>query len=117
MTPTGVLPAAPPVPYLGGFKAKPAKLPAGKRRNVTVKVTLKGEQDKVRFELQRRKGGQCYRTKRLGSRKLKPGKPSVKLTIPAQRPGVVRIVAIGDASSANRVSESALGRRPPDREV
>lgn len=97
---TGVLPPAAPVPYLASLEAKPAKLPAGKRRIVTAKVKLKAARDKVRFELQRRQGGEWRRLQRLGSRKLKPGNPSVKLTIPAQRPGALRLVAIGGASSA-----------------
>jgi hypothetical protein len=97
---TGVLPRAAPVPYLDSLKAKPAKLPAGKSRAITVTVQLKGARDKVRFELQRRKGGEWRPVKRLGNKNLKPGKASVKLTIPAQRPGALRLVAIGDASSA-----------------
>lgn len=97
---TGVLPPSPPVPYLAALKAKPAKLPAGKPRTVAVTVTVKSARDKVRFELQRRKGAEWLRTKRLGSKRLNPGKATVKLTIPAQRTGALRLVAIGDASSA-----------------
>lgn len=100
VTPTGVLPPPPPVPYLSGLKAKPSKLPAGKRQVVTVTVGIRAARDKVAFELQRRQGREWRRVKKLGSEKLKPGNGKVKLTIPAQRPGAVRIVAIGDASSA-----------------
>ncbi|HEU5062439.1 MAG TPA: thioester domain-containing protein [Solirubrobacterales bacterium] len=100
VSPTGILPDPPPVPYLSAIRAKPAKLPAGKARVVTLTVKLKGARDKVRFELQRRKGGEWRRLKRLGSKQLKLGKATVKLTIPAQRPGAIRLVAIGDASSA-----------------
>ncbi len=100
VTPTGVLPPAPPVPYLSGLKARPSTLPAGKRRVVIVTVKLQAARDKVAFELQRRQGREWRRVKKLGSTKLKPGKDKVRLTIPPQRPGAVRIVAIGDASSA-----------------
>jgi hypothetical protein len=100
VSPTGVLPPAAPVPYLSALRTKPAKLPAGKRGTVTAIVKLKGAGDEVRFELQRRKGGEWRRVKRLGSKKLRAGNATVKLTIPAQRPGAVRLMAIGDASSA-----------------
>jgi hypothetical protein len=100
VSPTSILPDPAPVPYLSALRAKPAKLPAGKARSITVTVALKGAKDKVRFELQRRQGGEWRRLKRLGSKTLKPGKPSVKLTIPAQRPGALRLMAIGEASSA-----------------
>jgi hypothetical protein len=99
VSPTGVLPPAAPVPYLSSLRVKPAKLPAGERRALTVTVRLKGARDEVRFELQRRKGGEWRRLKRLGSKKLKPGKSAVKLTLPAQRRGALRLVAIGGASS------------------
>ena len=100
VSPTGILPDPPPVPYLSSLKAKPAKLAAGKPGTVTAVVKLKAARDQVRFELQRRKGGEWHRLKRLGSKKLKPGKASLKLTIPAQRRGALRLVAIGDANSA-----------------
>ena len=100
VTPTGVLPKAPPVPYLTALKAKPSKLRAGKRGKVTVTIALKGAKDKVRFELQRRQGREWLRVEKLGSRKLKPGKATVTLATPAQRRGTLRLVAIGDASSA-----------------
>jgi len=104
VTPAGVLPPASPVPYLSGLKAKPSKLPAGKRRVVTVTIRLQAARGEIAFELQRRQGREWRRVKKLGSEKLKPGKGKVKvkLVIPAQRPGSVRIVAIGDASSAIR---------------
>ncbi|HYH52516.1 MAG TPA: thioester domain-containing protein [Solirubrobacterales bacterium] len=97
---TGVLPKAPPVPYLASLKAKPAKLAAGKARTVTAVVRVQSARDKVGFELQRRQGSEWRRLKRLGSEQLKPGKGTVELTIPAQRPGALRLVAIGQASSA-----------------
>lgn len=100
VSPAGILPDPAPVPYLSAMRAKPAKVPAGKASTVTVTVKLKAARDKVRFELQRRQGGEWRRLKRLGSKNLKPGKAAVKLTIPAQRPGALRLVAIGDASSA-----------------
>jgi hypothetical protein len=100
VSPTGILPDPPPVPYLSSLKAKPSKLAAGKRGAVTVTVKLKGARDKVRFELQRRKGGEWRRLTKLGSKTLRPGKAAVKLTIPAQRRGSLRLVAIGDANSA-----------------
>lgn len=97
---TGVLPQSAPVPYLASLKAKPAKLPKGEQRTITVTVAVKSARDRVRFELQRRKGSEWRRVEKLGGRNLKPGKPAVKLTILAQRPGALRLVAIGDASSA-----------------
>jgi hypothetical protein len=100
VSPTGVLPPAAPVPYLGAIKAQPAKLPAGKRQLINVTVTMKGAKDKVRFELQRRKGAEWKRVKRLGSQKLKPRKNTLRLAIPPQRRGALRLVAIGAASSA-----------------
>jgi hypothetical protein len=100
VSPTGVLPRPAPVPYLGRLRAKPAQLRAGRRAKVTLTITLKGARDKVSFELQRRGGSEWRRVKKLGTRKVKPGKATVKLTLPAQRPGLVRVVAIGDASSA-----------------
>lgn len=100
VSPTGVLPKAAPVPYLSALEAKPSKLARGKRGKVTLALTLEGAKDEVRFELQRRKGREWVRIKKLGSLKAKPGKRTVKLTIPAQRPGALRIVAIGEASSA-----------------
>ncbi|HWO47824.1 MAG TPA: hypothetical protein VNM41_07145, partial [Solirubrobacterales bacterium] len=56
--------------------------------------------DEVRFELQRRSRGDWRRVEKLGTKNLKPGKANLKLAIPAQRPGAVRVVAIGEASSA-----------------
>jgi len=100
VSPTGVLPPAAPVPYLSAFKAQPAKLPAGKRQAIKVTATMKGAKDKVHFELQRRKGAEWKRVKRLGSENLKPRKNTFQLTIPPQRRGTLRLVAIGKASSA-----------------
>jgi hypothetical protein len=70
------------------------------RAKVALTITLQGARDKVSFELQRRGGSEWRRVKKLGTRKVKPGKATVKLTLPAQHPGLVRLVAIGDASSA-----------------
>jgi hypothetical protein len=100
VSPTGVLPEAPPVSYISELRAKPAKLRAGKRSKVRVTIKLQAAGDKVRFELQRRSGSEWRRVKKLGTEKAKPGKTTLKLTLPAQRPGLVRLVAIGDASSA-----------------
>jgi hypothetical protein len=100
VTPTGVLPDSKPVPYLKALHVSPGKLTAGERRTVKVKVILTGARDKVSFELQRRKGGQWHPTTRFPARKLRPGSPTVRLQLPAQQRGSVRIVAIGDASSA-----------------
>jgi len=100
VTPTGTLPRAAPVPYLGEIRARPSKLAAGRRAQVKLSITLKGAGDKVRFELQRRSRGEWRRLKKLGTQNLKPGERTVMLTIPAQRPGAVRVVAIGEASSA-----------------
>ena len=100
VSPTGVLPASKPAPYLKQLRVSPGKLPAGERRVVKVKVTLSGARDKVRFELQRRQGGQWAPTARFPARKLRPGTPTVRLQLPAQRRGAVRIVAIGAAGSA-----------------
>ena len=100
VSPTGVLPPAPPVPYISELSAKPTKLRAGKRAKVTLTIKLQAARDKVSFELQRRSGSSWRRVKNLGTRKVKPGKTTLKLTLPAQRPGLLRLVAIGDASSA-----------------
>jgi hypothetical protein len=101
VSPTGVLPAAAPVPYLSAIKAQPAKLPAGKGRLVKVVVNLTGTAEKIRFELQRRlKSGEWRRVKRLGSKRLKARKNTLELAIPPQRRGSLRLVAIGEASSA-----------------
>jgi hypothetical protein len=98
---TGVLPPASPVPYLSAIKVRPGKLPAGVRGLVKVVLTLEGAGDKVRFELQRRlKSGEWQRVKRLGSKRLKPRKNTFELAIPPQRPGSLRLVAIGPANSA-----------------
>jgi hypothetical protein len=68
---------------------------------VKVVLTLEGAGDKVRFELQRRlKSGEWQRVKRLGSKRLKPRKNTFELAIPPQRPGSLRLVAIGPANSA-----------------
>lgn len=101
VSPTGILPDPAPVPHLSALRARPSKLPAGKPRTVTATVTVKGARDEVRFELQRRGGGEWRRLKRLGSKRLRIGKATVKLTIPAQRPGALRLMAIGDSSSAS----------------
>jgi hypothetical protein len=100
VTPAGVLPPLPAIPYLSRLQAKPSKLAAGRRRIVTVKIALKAAKDRVRFELQRRKGREWQRLRKLGAKRLKPGKTSLKFAIPPQRAGALRIVAIGDASSA-----------------
>jgi hypothetical protein len=100
VSPTGVLPQAAPVSYISRLRAKPAKLRAGKRAKVTLTIKLQAAGDKVSFELQRRLGNEWRRVKKLGVQKVKPGKTKLKLTLPAQRPGLVRVVAIGDASSA-----------------
>ncbi|HKH65491.1 MAG TPA: thioester domain-containing protein [Solirubrobacterales bacterium] len=100
VSPIGVLPQATPVPYLSQLRANPAKLRAGKRAKVTLTITLQATRDEVSFELQRRSGSEWRRVKKLGTKKVKPGKTNLKLTLPAQRPGLLRLVAIGDASSA-----------------
>lgn len=100
VTPAGVLPPAPPVPYLSRLKAKPSKLPAGERAKVKVTIAVKAAKDRVRFELQRRKGREWLRLAKLGTKRAKLGKTSLRLSIPPQRRGSLRIVAIGEASSA-----------------
>lgn len=100
VSPTGVLPQAPPVPFLKQLRAKPAKLPAGKRAKVTLTLQVQAAGDKVSFELQRRSGREWRRVKKLGAKKVKAGKTTLKLTLPAQWPGLIRLVAVGDASSA-----------------
>jgi hypothetical protein len=100
VTPTGVLPDAKPIPYLKTLRVSPSKLPAAQRRTVKVKVLLTGARDEVRFELQRRKGGQWRSTVRFPARKLRPGSASIRLRLPVLQRGTFRIVAIGAASSA-----------------
>ncbi len=97
---TGVLPPPAPLPYLSALKVEPATLRAGRRQTLRAKVTLSGAGDKVRIELQRRKRGQWRRALRFPARKLRPGSSTVRLQLPPQRPGTVRLVAIGGASSA-----------------
>jgi hypothetical protein len=96
---TGVLPRAKPVPYLSRLRAKPSKIPAGKLATLKLHVTLKGASDQVTFQLQRRLGGEWRYSGNLGGRGLKPGKRTVKVTIEKQRPGPIRVVAVGKASS------------------
>ncbi len=86
--------------HIGEIRARPSKLAAGRRAVVKLAIILKGAGDEVRFELQRRSRGEWRRLGRPGTESLKPGRRAVKLTIPAQRPGTVRVVAIGKASSA-----------------
>jgi hypothetical protein len=100
VSPTGVLPDARPVPYLKRLQVSPGKLKGGKGQVVEVEVTLAGVRDKVRFELQRRRAGQWRPAIRFAARKLRPGQPTVRLQLPALRPGTVRLVAIGTTSSA-----------------
>ena len=100
VSPTGVLPAAAPLPYLSLLRVKPGKLAAKTARTVSVEVTVALAADKVRFELQRRQRGQWQRVARFPARKLKPGTPKVELQLPPQRRGALRLVAIGSTSSA-----------------
>jgi hypothetical protein len=97
---TGVLAPPPPVPYVKGLRVRAKKLAAGKRHTVKAKVALSGAPDRVRLELQRRKGRRWHRLKRLGSRKLHPGATKLRLHLPALRRGAFRLVAIGSSSSA-----------------
>ncbi|HSK48994.1 MAG TPA: thioester domain-containing protein [Solirubrobacterales bacterium] len=99
VSPSGVLPPAAPVPYLRALRLRPAKVPSGERTEITARIVLAGGRDEVRFELQRRRGGQWHRLERLGSAKLKPGKASVELSVLIHGPGPLRLVAIGDASN------------------
>lgn len=97
---TGVLPLPPPIPYVKGLHLRPTKLAAGKRLTVQVEVALSGAGDRVRLELQRRKGRRWHRLKRLGARKLRPGATKFRLHLPVLRRGAFRLVAIGKSSSA-----------------
>lgn len=111
---TGVLPDSEPIPYLEKLRLSPGKVPAGAPRSVGVKVTLTGAGDKVRFELQRRKGDQWHRATRYPARKLRPGSPKVRLQLPALQRGSVRIVAIGSAGSATApLKVAGPAQRPP----
>ena len=100
VTPTGVLPRAEPVPYLSRIRAKPTRLPVGRVVEVTLTVTLKAARDKVAFQAQRRSNGTWRSSENLGVYRLKPGKRTVKVRIETKRPEPIRVVAIGEASSA-----------------
>jgi len=97
---TGVLPPPAPTPYLSGIRVRPSKLAAGKASAVKIRIALRGRRDRIRIELQRRKHRQWHRLKRLGKRKLRPGKTSLRVKLPKLRRGSFRLIAIGSASSA-----------------
>jgi hypothetical protein len=97
---TGVIPPPPPTPYLSSIKVRPAKLVAGKSRKVKITITLEAAGDRVRLELQRRKGGRWHRTTKFPAKKLGPGTAKLSLRIPPLDSGATRLVAIGEASSA-----------------
>ncbi len=96
----GTLPPAAPLPYLRRLKVSPAKLNAGEAGKVTLRVKLSGARGKIRFELQRRKGGEWRKTKALGARSLRPGTRAVSLQLPPQPKGPARMVAIASTGSA-----------------
>jgi hypothetical protein len=107
VSPTGVLPRSAPVPYLRAIKARPGKLSAGKRAIVKVTITLQGARDEVRFELQRRHGGEWLRVKRLGAKKLKPRQTTLQLAIPPQRAGRCASSRLARPTARSRPSRSA----------
>ncbi len=107
---TGVLPPPPPVPYVMRLQVRPKKLAVGKRRTVKATVSVSGAPDKVRLELQRRRGHGWHRLKRLGARQLRPGATKLRLHLPPLRRGAFRIVAIGSSSSARAGLSVKAGR-------
>jgi hypothetical protein len=97
---SGVEPRPAPTPFLRDLDVRPGRVPAGEATEVEVEVALRGARDKVRFELQRRRTGRWLRVDRLGARRLRPGSRELDLRLPPQRPGSLRLIAIGSASSA-----------------
>lgn len=114
VTPTGVVPAARPTPFVRVLWMRPVKRAARRGRLFKVGIVVAGGRARLRLELQRRVRAGWRTLKRFGSRRLRPGKATIRLRVPSLPRGSYRLVSIGRASASTaRLRVRGHGPRGP----